>query len=31
MDNIHDPKNDIGEALAVHPHADSPVHVEDVL
>ena len=27
MDNCHNPKNDDGEALAVHPYVDSPVHV----
>ena len=31
MDNSHDPKNVDGEALAVHPDVDSPVHVKDVL
>ena len=27
MDNSHDPQNVDGEALAVHPDVDSPVHV----
>ena len=27
MDNSHDPQNDDGEALAVHPDVDSPDHV----
>ena len=27
MDNISDPKNDDGEASAVRPDVDSPVHV----
>ena len=27
MDNSHDPKNDDGQALAVHPDVDSPVYV----
>ena len=27
MDNSHDPKNDDGEALAVHPDVDNPVPV----
>ena len=31
MDNNHNPKNDNGEALAVHPDVVSPVHVYDVL
>ena len=31
MDNSHDPKNVDGEALAVHPDVDSPVHVYDML
>ena len=31
MDNSHNPNNDDGEALAVHPDVDSPVHVYNVL
>ena len=27
MDNSHDPKNDDGQASAVHPDVDSSVHV----
>ena len=27
MDNSHDPKKDDGQASAVHPDVDSPVHV----
>ena len=31
MVNSNDPKNDDGQASAVHPDVDSPVHVSDVL
>ena len=27
IEDSHDPKNDDGKASAVHPDADSPVHV----